>query len=136
MDPFRVTSLPRTLDISVPAGTDVEAVEGGRLVRTRRSLHGQLDISADQDGDLLRLTFEVRNTAPPAADKDEAIATSLIGTHLLIEVTDGGVRVAARTARCRRGRGGTVQATPLLPGARRSTGRPTILVVGVADHPV
>jgi hypothetical protein len=89
IDPFRVTSLPRTLDISVPAGTDVEAVEGGRLVRTRRSLHGQLDISADQDGDLLRLTFEVRNAAPPAADKDEAIATSLIGTHLLIEVTDG-----------------------------------------------
>ncbi len=58
-------------------------------MRTRRSLHGQLDISADQDGDLLRLTFEVRNAAPPAADKDEAIATSLIGTHLLIEVTDG-----------------------------------------------
>jgi hypothetical protein len=89
IDPFRVTSLPRTLDISVPAGTDVEAVEGGRLVRTRRSLHGQLDISADPDGDLLRLTFEVRNAAPPAADKDEAIATSLIGTHLLIEVADG-----------------------------------------------
>ncbi len=89
LDPLRVTSLPRTLDISVPAGTDVETVEGGRLVRTRRSLHGHLDISADKDGDLLRLTFEVRNAAPPAADKDEAIATSLIGTHLLIEVTDG-----------------------------------------------
>jgi hypothetical protein len=89
IDPFRVTSLPRTLDISVPAGTEAEAVEGGRLVRTRRSLHGRLDISADPDCDLLRLTFEVRNTAPPAADKDEAIATSLIGTHLLIEVTDG-----------------------------------------------
>lgn len=89
LDPCSVTSLPRTLDISIPAGTDVEIVDGGRLVRSRRSLHGQLDISADPDGDLLRLTFEVRNTAPPAADKDEAIATSLIGTHLLIEVTDG-----------------------------------------------
>jgi hypothetical protein len=89
IDPFRVTSLPRTLDISVPAGSDVEGVEGGRLVRTRRSLHGLVAISAEGDGDLLRLTFEVRNTAPPAADKDEAIATSLIGTHLLIEVADG-----------------------------------------------
>jgi hypothetical protein len=89
MDPFRVTSLPRTLDISVPVSSEVENVEGGRLVRTRRSLHGLVAMSADPDGDLLRLTFEVRNTAPPAADKDEAIATSLIGTHLLIEVTDG-----------------------------------------------
>jgi hypothetical protein len=87
--PFRVTSLPRTLDISVTAGSDVEAVEGGRLVRTRRSLHGLLTISGEADGDLLRLTFDVRNTGAPAADKDEAIATSLIGTHLLIEVADG-----------------------------------------------
>ena len=31
----------------------------------------------------------VRNTAAPAGDKDEAIATSLIGTHLIAEVTDG-----------------------------------------------
>jgi hypothetical protein len=89
VEPFRVTGLPRTLDISVAAGSDVETVEGGRLVRTRRSLHGQLAISGEEDGGLLRLTFELRNTAAPAADKDEAIATSLIGTHLLIEVADG-----------------------------------------------
>jgi hypothetical protein len=99
IEPFRVTSLRRTLDISVPAGSDVEVVENGRLVRTRRPLHAQLVISAEAEshgagraappGDLLRLTFEVRNTGAPAADKDEAIATSLIGVHLLIEVTDG-----------------------------------------------
>lgn len=89
IDRFPVTSLPRTLAISVSAGSDIEKLDGGRLVRTRRRLHGQLDISAEQDGDLLRLSFEVRNIAPPAADKDEAIATSLIGTHLLLEVTDG-----------------------------------------------
>jgi len=71
IEPFRVTSLPRTFDISVAAGSDVEAVEGGRLVRTRRSLHGQLAISGEEDGDLLRLTFEVRNTAAPAADKEK-----------------------------------------------------------------
>lgn len=87
--PFPVTSLPRTFDISVPAGTDIETLTGGRLVRTRRSLHGLLDISAEPDGKLLRLSFEVRNTAAPAADKDEAIATSLIGTHLLLEVSNG-----------------------------------------------
>lgn len=86
---FPVASLPRTVEISVPAGSDVENVDGGRLVRTRRELHGQVAMSVESDGDLLRLTFEVRNTAAPAADKDEAIATSLIGTHVLIEITDG-----------------------------------------------
>jgi hypothetical protein len=89
IDRFPLSGLPRTLDISVPADTDIESLDGGRLVRTRRALHGQLDISADRDGELLRLSLEVRNTAPPAADKDDAIATSFIGTHLLIEVTDG-----------------------------------------------
>jgi hypothetical protein len=89
IDRFAVTSLPRTLDISVPMGSEIEMLDGGRLVRTRRALHGQLDIAAERDGELLRVSFEVRNVAPPAADKDEAIATSLIGTHLLLEVTDG-----------------------------------------------
>jgi hypothetical protein len=89
IEPFRVTSLPRTHDIWVPTGRDIENVQGGRLVRSRRSLQGQVAMSAEGDGDLLRLTFEVRNTAPPAAVKDEAIATSMIGTHLLIEVSDG-----------------------------------------------
>jgi hypothetical protein len=109
IDRFAVTSLPRTLDISVPAGSETETLDGGRLVRTRRALHGQLDISAERDGELLRLSFEVRNTAPPAADKDEAIATSLIGTHVLIEVSDGEFvslleppdSAAAAVARCR-----------------------------------
>ena len=35
------------------------------------------------------MTVAVRNTATPAADKDDAIAASLIGTHLIAEVTDG-----------------------------------------------
>jgi hypothetical protein len=87
--PLGVTSLPRALDISVPAGSDVETVDGGRLVRTRQQLRGKLAISAHPEGELLRLTFDVRNTAAPAADKDEAIATSMIGTHLLVAVTDG-----------------------------------------------
>lgn len=89
IDPFPVASLPRTLDISVPAAREVEAIDGGRLVRSRRRLCGRLDISVEEDGDLLRLAFDVRNTAPPAGDKDEAVAVSMIGTHLLLEVADG-----------------------------------------------
>jgi hypothetical protein len=138
IDPFRVTSLPRTLDISVPAGTDVEAVEGGRLVRTRRSLHGQLDISADADGDLLRLTFEVRNAAPPAAEKDEAIATSLIGTHLVIEVADGEFvslleppdPAADAVARCRQHR-----CFPVLAGPAGENDLVLVSPIILYDHP-
>ncbi|MDA4109822.1 hypothetical protein [Mycolicibacterium holsaticum] len=112
VDRFPAPSLPRTIDISVPAGRDVEIVDGGRLVRTRQQLHGLLSIFAEPDDDLLRLTFEVRNTGSPATDKDDAIATSLIGTHLLIEVTDGEFvslleppdTAAGAVARCRQHR--------------------------------
>ena len=81
--------LPQTLPIEVGAGTDIEAVDGGRLVRTRRALHAQLEIATELDDGLVRLTMTVHNTAAPADDKDEAIALSLIGTHLVAEVTDG-----------------------------------------------
>jgi hypothetical protein len=136
--PFRVTSLPRTLDISVPAGSDVEVVDGGRLVRTRRSLHGQLDISAEADGDLLRVTFDVRNTAPPAADKDEAIATSLIGTHLVIEVADGQFvslleppdPAADAVARCRQHR-----CFPVLAGPPGESDLVLVSPIILYDHP-
>ncbi len=84
-----LTSLPRTVDISIPAGIDIEDVDGGRLVRSRQQLRGQIAVSAEPDAELLRLTFEVRNTAPPAVGKEEAIAASMIGAHLLVEVTNG-----------------------------------------------
>jgi hypothetical protein len=122
--PLPLTSLPRTVDISVPAGTDIEHVDGGRLVRTRRALHGQLDVSAEADDDLVRVSLAVRNTAAPAADKDDAIATSLIGTHLLVAVTGGEFvslleppdSAAAAATRCRHHRCFPVLAGP--PGTR------------------
>jgi hypothetical protein len=138
IEPFRVTSLPRTCEISVPAGRDVEKVEGGRIVRTRRSLHGLVAMSAEQDGDLLRLTFEVRNTAPPAADKDEAIATSLIGTHLLIEVTEGEFvslleppdSAAGAVARC-----GQHRCFPVLAGPAGEADLVLVSPIILYDHP-
>jgi len=88
--PFDIESqLPQTLPVDVEAGTDIENVDGGRLVRTRRALRAQLEITAEYDDGFVRLTVTMRNTAAPADDKDEAIAVSLIGTHLLAEVTDG-----------------------------------------------
>jgi hypothetical protein len=136
--PIVTASLPRTVDISVPAGTDVEAVSGGRLVRSRRQLRGQLAITAEPEGDPVRLTVEVRNTAPPVADKDDAIAASMIGTHLLIEVSDGQfvslleppVSAVDAVAKCRQHR-----CFPVLAG--RPGDRDLVLVSPIIlyDHP-
>ena len=138
IDRFLITSLPRTLDISVPAGSDTEMLDGGRLVRTRRALHGQLDISAERDGQLLRLSMEVRNTAPPAADKDEAIAASLIGTHLLLEVAGGEFvslleppdSAAAAVARCTQHR-----CFPVLAGRPGDHDLVLVSPIILYDHP-
>jgi hypothetical protein len=83
------SGLPQTLPIEIDAGTDIEMVDGGRLVRTRRALRAELTIAAEHDDGYVRLTMAVRNCAKPAADKDEAIAVSLIGTHLVAEINDG-----------------------------------------------
>ncbi len=90
--PFGTAQLAtlQTLPIAVAGGTDIEAVDGGRLVRTRCDLRGQLAVSAEPDDGLLRISLAVRNTGAPVADKDDAIATSLIGTHLIVEVSEGG----------------------------------------------
>lgn len=88
--PFDIESgLRQTRPIEVDAGTDIETVDGGRLVRTRRALHAQLEVTAERDDGFVRLTLTARNTAAPVEDKDEAIAVSLIGTHLVAEITDG-----------------------------------------------
>jgi hypothetical protein len=126
------------VDISVPAGTDIEHVDGGRLVRTRRALHGQLDVSAEADGDLVRVSLAVRNTAAPAADKDDAIATSLIGTHLLVAVTGGEFvslleppdSAAAAAARCRHHR-----CFPVLAGPPDTRDLVLVSPIILYDHP-
>lgn len=80
---------PQTLPITIAGGTDVEQVDGGRLIRTRAELRAELSVSSESDDDLLRIGLDIRNTAAPPADKDAAIARSLIGTHLIAEVTGG-----------------------------------------------
>jgi hypothetical protein len=89
--PFALTDVAEglRLPLVVPSGTEVETVDGGRLVRTRRELRADLLLSAEPDDGLTRVSVAVRNTAPPATDKDDAIATSLIGSHALTEVQGG-----------------------------------------------
>ncbi|MED5811624.1 hypothetical protein VST63_04570 [Mycolicibacterium sp. 050232] len=121
--PVADLSVPKSHPFVVASGTDVEDIAGGRLVRSRRELRGELIIGAEADGDLLRVSVTVRNTAPPVADKQDAIAESLIGTHLIVEVTDGefisllepDAPAAAAVSRCRHHRCFPVLAGP--PGA-------------------
>jgi len=89
--PFTESDLAATptLALVVAGGIDVETVDGGRLVRTRQELRGELTLVADPDDGLLRISLAARNTGAPPADKDDAIAASMIGTHLIVQV-DGG----------------------------------------------
>ena len=80
---------PWTVPVLAPAGTDNEPVEGGRLVRTRQELRATLTVGVQRDDELVRVTVAVRNTGAVTADKERAIATSLIGTHLIAEAVGG-----------------------------------------------
>lgn len=141
LDAEPVTDLPRTVDFTVPAGTDVETVTGGRLVRERRELRGRLQIRAEPDepaGGLLRLTVEVHNTAAPPTDKTDAIATSLIGTHLLLEISGGAFvslleppdAAAGAAARCRQHR-----CFPVLAGPAGDHQLVLVSPIILYDHP-
>jgi hypothetical protein len=89
--PFDIANLEtmRTLPVEVPDGTDVENVDGGRLIRTRAAITGVLEVSTESDDGLRRVSLVVRNTGTAVSDKDAAIATSMIGTHVIAEVVGG-----------------------------------------------
>jgi hypothetical protein len=89
--PFDLADLaqPRTMEVAVAQGRDTEDVDGGRLIRTRAAIRAELTIELEQDDGLNRVSVAVRNTGAAAADKDTAIATSLIGTHVIAEVVGG-----------------------------------------------
>jgi hypothetical protein len=113
---FAEASGPWTLPVVAPAGTDVEPVGGGRLVRTRQEVRAELTVSVEPDDGLDRVSVTVRNTGAAvggkAAGKDWAIARSLIGTHVIAEAIGGEFislleppeHAAAAVARCRQHR--------------------------------
>ena len=81
-----------TLPVTAPAGTDIERVDGGRLVRERQEVRGELTVSTESDGALLRVSARLTNVVA-AVDgrtrKDSVIARSMIGTHIIAEVVGG-----------------------------------------------
>ena len=90
--PFDLTDLmsPRNMDVEVAEGSESEKVDGGRLVRTRSAIRACLTIAVERDvaGPYL-VNVALRNCGAAATDKNEAIATSLIGTHIIAEVVGG-----------------------------------------------
>ncbi|MGV0834738.1 hypothetical protein [Mycolicibacterium thermoresistibile] len=134
---------PQPYPFSVPASTDIETVAGGRLVRTRAALHGVLTVTAETltagPADRIHsVGVTVRNTGAPAADKDEAIARSLIGTHVIAEVSDGEfvslleppAPAADAVARCRQHR-----CFPVLAGPPGTHDLLLVSPIILYDHP-
>ncbi|WP_433656449.1 hypothetical protein ACQPW1_34945 [Nocardia sp. CA-128927] len=84
-----------TWPVQVAGVTDIEDISdaageaAGRLVRTRLALDAELELSVDQDAGYVRLSVLVRNIGTAALDQRDAIARSLIGAHVIAEVTDG-----------------------------------------------
>jgi hypothetical protein len=87
--PFPFDEPKFTLSVVAPAATDVEAVDGGRLVRERREVRGVLTISSEPDGALRRVSVRVANVGAAAKDKSDATARSMIGTHIIAELVGG-----------------------------------------------
>lgn len=87
--PLKFRDAPWTLPVRAPAATDIEVVDGGRLVRHRYEVRGRLAVSAEADGDLLRVSLRLSNTGAPATERDDALARSLIGSHVIAEVVGG-----------------------------------------------
>jgi hypothetical protein len=151
LGPFSVAQLReagQVLPVTIPAGRDVEELAGsagqaaGRLVRRRRALQGEvrLDVAAMTDR-LLRLRVSAANTAPAftAADgRQDAVAASFIGAHLLLSLRDGDfvslleppdwARAAARSCSQHR-------CWPVLAGPEGQTDVLLVSPIILYDHP-
>ncbi|WP_433680388.1 hypothetical protein [Nocardia sp. CA-119907] len=85
----------RTFRLAVEGGTEFEEIDDGagnmvgRLVRTRCPLVGELTVTVHRAGGYHGLTIAVRNLGSPASDKDDAIARSFIGAHVLADIEGG-----------------------------------------------
>ncbi|AKK26918.1 hypothetical protein [Mycobacterium sp. EPa45] len=127
-----------TLPLTVPGGVELEALDGGRLVRTRHELRGAVTVDVARDDGLDRVSLTVVNTAAAATEPHEAIAASMIGTHVIAEICGGRFvsllepvpAYEAAAARCRHNR-----CFPVLAGA---PGEDNLLLVSpiiLYDHP-
>ena len=126
------------LPVTADAGTDIEPLEGGRLVRERSEVRAVLRVTSEPDGDLHRVSVRVSNIGAPARDKYDAIARSMIGTHIIAEVVGGEfislleppLYATAAVSRCGRHR-----CFPVLAGPPGTADMLLISPIILYDHP-
>ncbi len=75
----------------IPAGREVEPLEGGAIVRTWRGLVGTVDVAAEPlGGGLTRLTVTVANTTPwNGEDRAAALERTFCSTHTVLRARAG-----------------------------------------------
>lgn len=126
------------LPVVAPAGTDVEPVDGGRLVRVRQEARGELTVATEADEGLLRVSVRLANLGAAATDKNDAVARSMIGAHVIAEVVGGGFvsllepppAAAGAASRCRQHR-----CFPVLAGPPETQDMLLISPIILYDHP-
>lgn len=138
--PFEFGELPGqwSLPVQAPSGTEIEVADGGRLVRSRQDVCGSLTVGVEHDDGLNRVTLTLSNTGAAATDKVDAIARSLIGTHVIAEAIGGEFvslleppeRAAAAASRCQQHR-----CFPVLAGPPGETDLLLISPIILYDHP-
>lgn len=87
--PLTFEDEPKTLAVAAEAAIDIEPLDGGRLVRERQQVRGELTVSSEPDGDLRRVSVRLSNVGLPPADKNDAISRSLIGAHIITKIVGG-----------------------------------------------
>lgn len=136
--PIPLDGKQRTLGFVANAALDIKSIDGGRLVRERQPVNGEMTISSQPDGGLRRVSIRISNVGGAASDKDDAIARSMIGTHLLAEVAGGQFvsllepppAAAAAASRCRHHR-----CFPVLAGPPGSADMLLVSPIILYDHP-
>ena len=136
--PLAFDDLPVTLPVAAPQATDTELLDGGRLVRKRRQICGELTVCSELDGGVRRVSVRLNNIGAAAVDKDDAIARSMIGSHLIAEVIAGQFvsllepppAAADAVSRC-----GQHRCFPVLAGPPGSADMLLISPIILYDHP-
>ena len=64
--PIPLGDEPSAFPVTAGAATDIESLDGGRLVRERREVRGVLAVGSEPDGDLRRVSVRLSNVGGPA----------------------------------------------------------------------
>jgi hypothetical protein len=136
--PLAFDDQPWTLPVVAPAATEIEPVDGGRLVRERQEVRALLTVSHEPDGALGRVSVRVSNIGATPTGKNDSIARSMIGTHVIAEVVGGQFvslleppsAAAAAVSRCSQHR-----CFPVLAGPSGTYDMLLISPIILYDHP-